>query len=735
MEAARQALLPPDETETPVALTPNDIPLGPLGPVGPPRSQPLGAPPWCEPQWWEAAGSQRRAAASGRGQGVAFPSPPRQVRLVSSPLPPSAPLSGRGRAAPRAPAPVAAPAAAQQQARGLQPPPNQRRDSFGAMMKDKLQAKVDHLQHALDPVGRYEQKRAEHDTHGVVPTPAPAQQAVSAQRTAVLGPVIGMVQATTARVLFEFDFSGEVEVRLEPSVGGTAVAARRSVAANIPAAFSFSGLVPREVYNVKLPDDIACPVQGRVRTLTGSLGERPFNTAIVSCNKTQVVLSLGQLGKRDLWADLARRCKANQVDVIFHIGDQVYADEIDEGIEGGDPDSVFCKALLSLHQEGAKWVANKGAMLDKQRELDRGDSTWVIDGQVRPREDWERLRPTILESYRALYRAAWSHLPTRVALANACNVMLLDDHDISDDWGDRAFHRDPASPEFFIGEVGLQAYREYQRALRDDCDPLLRPFENEGFTVRWGDIGALCVDGRCPRSFRCPPNLRGKESDPPLIDSEQWQMMERALGQWTDVRHLMMVTPVPLALFSPFMTRLGAQFINDTAGQFAFAQLDDLIRLWEMLRKWKTAKPGREITLYSGDIHVGQHTDIFHRFRPVFKQLIASSIGNHGAGVAGRWVITVMQRMPGQASLGNGWKFKHHSMITAERNYGLSRCTQGQSPRHPPLVLLTHVDSDTCATSLEGSDIVDAFSDPVLNHIARSDKFRSAYRCCNCALM
>jgi hypothetical protein len=43
--------------------------------------------------------------------------------------------------------------------------------------------------------------------------------------------------------------------------------------------------------------------------------------------------------------------------------------------------------------------------------------------------------------------------------------MVLDDHELRDDFGDRLEDSDPASMEYYIGTIGLQAYHEYQTAV------------------------------------------------------------------------------------------------------------------------------------------------------------------------------------------------------------------------------------------------------------------------------
>src|SRR5207253_2746550 len=98
-------------------------------------------------------------------------------------------------------------------------------------------------------------------------------------------------------------------------------------------------------------------------------------------------------GATDLWADMNQKfVSAGASDLILHIGDQVYAD------------AAFDTALHKLKTEG----------------IPRGN---------RAQEE------EILELYRARHRVAWNDPSTRAVLASVPSLMILDDHEIRDDWG------------------------------------------------------------------------------------------------------------------------------------------------------------------------------------------------------------------------------------------------------------------------------------------------------------
>eukprot|EP01062_Namystynia_karyoxenos_P014895 TRINITY_DN15396_c0_g1_i1.p1 TRINITY_DN15396_c0_g1~~TRINITY_DN15396_c0_g1_i1.p1 ORF type:complete len:792 (+),score=241.21 TRINITY_DN15396_c0_g1_i1:90-2465(+) len=544
--------------------------------------------------------------------------------------------------------------------------------------------------------------------------------------SATLGPVIGSVTETTARVLYEFTWTGgegerTIEVTIRPQGRDGERTARADARAGLPVVFRFTDLEPGTRYRIRHVKEfhrtdsakdalgikhdareIYTPVRGGFRTWSGDLRKRPLSFAVVSCNKAGVIKTLQSQGRIDLWDDMGQRCQEGDIDCILHLGDQIYADEVDQGIEGGDPTSCFARMLQTLYEPGSKYVKNTDEFKEKCPE--RKDAVWVLQGTVKPQSEWEAQRATIMEEYRKCYRDTWSHLPTRTALANASNIMICDDHDVSDDWGDRLYHRTgrkEPTPEAFIGAIALQCYHDYQRALREDqripAGEYIRhwndqaSFDSEGFTSRWGPVGAIFVDMRGPRSFRCPADEL--DGDPCLIDPEQWAMIDKALAEWQDVDVLMFCTPVPPVLFSESMTQLGAKFINDCEGQFTYRQKHHLVKLLNMLNDWRKQKPGRLVNVYTGDIHVGQMTSIFDKStskeNPAITQMIASSVGNHGAGSAGQMVMKVMG---GFGKIDKEWDFEHYDHLAAERNYGL--VTVHQSAEGKCAVVHSHVTTD-----------------------------------------
>lgn len=87
-----------------------------------------------------------------------------------------------------------------------------------------------------------------------------------------------------------------------------------------------------------------------------------------------------------------------------------------------------------------------------------------------PREKWIDHGDVICEYYREVYRDTWRHAPTAKCLANCPNLMIYDDHEVRDNWGDVEEDWDPSSADFFVARCAWIVSMEYQRQLYEDVD-------------------------------------------------------------------------------------------------------------------------------------------------------------------------------------------------------------------------------------------------------------------------
>jgi phosphodiesterase/alkaline phosphatase D-like protein len=429
-----------------------------------------------------------------------------------------------------------------------------------------------------------------------------------------LGPIIGKVTDTTARLLIEVDDNIEVTCEATPAHGGALTQTVDSIT-DRPIAFQFDNLAPATEYTLTFKGVSAGYPKGRIRTFSSNTDS--LNVAAVSCN------FLGRRGRNDLWADLRDRyVMPGDVDLILHLGDQIYGD------------SAFARALRIIH--------------DKEFKTRKGQ-----DDAIR-------------EAYRRLYRAWWSYQATRDVLANVSNLMIWDDHEIRDDWGSRDTDCDPNSVEFRIGMLARQVYREYQRQLWDDINPTTLPNTGEEQHHHvWGPIGVLFVDQRGGRSF-------GREPARPYLSTQQWEKIVHELekGHLSKVRALIVVTSVPLCYLGAKTTSLGTSYSDDLYDHWSHPQhAKEQIEMIRILRLWKEARPGqRELLVVGGDVHVGGHTHIEHAGATIFKQLITSPISNTPPKWYEFFGLKVLTET--EERLSSSYSYEHHD-LTNQRNYGV----------------------------------------------------------------
>jgi len=399
-----------------------------------------------------------------------------------------------------------------------------------------------------------------------------------------VGPVVGRVTESKARLLVEFDRTASVDVIVKSS-GGDHQRFSVHVVANTATVFEIARLVVGRTYRVECLVENGAARVAKVRPI----GSKTLRIATVSC------YNLNHDLKTSAWDELAQRARQDALDVVLHTGDQVYGDD------------VF-----------AYW------------------STYLkrVPGRLR-----ESFLPSICEAYRGLYRAAWNHPPVQTVLRNASNLMLWDDHEVTDDWGDKRSFADPNSTEHMVARCGWQVYREYQRHLWDEhaLDAPMPLGQHEGHVQVWGHTAALFVDVRGGRAFEM---FDRSDASPgvsdPYLGGAQWQEILGALSPASTtlqgVEKLLVVCPVPLAFFPPSLSQdLVVRVIqDDIRGHWGHAPYQaEQHRLLSALRNWQGGAAEREVLLLGGDVHFGCEIAVFHDRdgdTPVFRQVVSSPV-------------------------------------------------------------------------------------------------------------
>jgi hypothetical protein len=283
-----------------------------------------------------------------------------------------------------------------------------------------------------------------------------------------------------------------------------------------------------------------------------------------------------------------------------------------------------------------------------------GDQIYVDEGSPRVRE-WVRTRRDVskppyeeinyFDEFCALYHESWGDPVIRWLFSTVSTAMVIDDHDMSDDWNiSRSWVEEMRQHDWWLERIqsGLMSYWIYQhvgnlspahleenaqyREARGmaDAGPLLRDFArraDEGHEgTRWSFVRELngtrliVLDDRSGRVLT--------EDRRSIFDDEEWDwIQEQAQG---DFDHLLIATSDPY-LLSPGLHYLEAwnERVCDGAWGVALARLGEKLRravdfdhwasfgmsferLTRLVRELAAGERGKapaSIGILSGDVH------------------------------------------------------------------------------------------------------------------------------------
>mgnify|MGYP002620199319 CR=1 FL=1 len=448
--------------------------------------------------------------------------------------------------------------------------------------------------------------------------------------TIVVGPVIGKVTDTTARILVEFKIKGYITCKLFLDDGQKADELTLEVPAGFPIVFKFNNLKPNTKYHVKL-DPVSNQWKSSFRTLPVAKDCNNLRFAILSCNEGSIARS--KAPHRDLWCDLQTRVEKGEVDYLLMIGDSIYTD-------------MGLKAEEKPYQRSMAILKNL------------------------PKEKWTEKIPQIKEIIRDEYRWTWSHPFTAAVLAQVPTLTIFDDHEIRDDWGWRSEDYDPNSdkPDYLFGQLAREAYYEYQRQLREDIDfKDFSKIDREYHYHVFGSIGLFFTDYRGIRTWHRSHSGVKPNSQ---LGEKQFNDIQQLFtnGEFANLSTVLFVSTVPIVIFTRKTTKLASYKVDDAKEQWNYSSGEEQVKLFQIFMDWKAKVPGRDLTIIGGDIHIGGHTDIYCNGERAFKQFTTSAINSEEASRVQFGVIQYMQKI--STELSGGYTFKHHHWIK-ENNYGL----------------------------------------------------------------
>ena len=247
--------------------------------------------------------------------------------------------------------------------------------------------------------------------------------------------------------------------------------------------------------------------------------------------------------------------------------------------------------------------------------------------------------PAVLEIFRDVYRRTWSWGATAAVLANCQNIMIPDDHEFRDDWGDKRDDYDHDSVDFFLAHAAYQVYREYQAALLDDVPPVPAAHLPEVVAAHITmpqmlaahGVGLLTLDSRV-KSFRQAAYPYDGAEATPLLGAEQWRATLAALadgGPLAGTQVLIVAVGIPPCWMGAAVTEIAAEKIDDLKGAWGHPRNQpELLRLLDALCTWKMSDALRQVVVVAGDVHCGAITDIKKDGSTIFQQITASPIAN-----------------------------------------------------------------------------------------------------------
>lgn len=439
--------------------------------------------------------------------------------------------------------------------------------------------------------------------------------------TIVLGPLLRYVEPTRATVWVETDAPCTVRVRCGDA---EASADTWGVHGHHYAVLALTGLAAGTAtpYVVELDDTPVWPLPGaQPSTIRTRAPDSDVRVAFGSCRRAEgdSAADLAAYGADALTA-MATRMSPDEheqwPDALLLVGDQVYADESSAAMR---------------------------ARLRERRAAGHGPAG------ARTPEGQEEVAEEIcdFEEYTWLYHESWQPEQVRWLLSTVPTCMILDDHDLRDDWNSSySWRKEMVTRPWWRARVvgAFSSYWVYQhlgnlspddlvddelylavRSAATDADreQLLADFawraDSQPGSTRWSyyrDFGRtrlLVVDSRCSR--RLDPDDRR------MVDAAEWEWL-RGKATDADIDHLLIGTSLPF-LMLPGLHHLEGWNEATAEGAWgrAYAKIGEKLRLAVDLEHWAAfrtsfddmvalvtdiaagAHPPASVLWLSGDVH------------------------------------------------------------------------------------------------------------------------------------
>jgi len=317
---------------------------------------------------------------------------------------------------------------------------------------------------------------------------------------------------------------------------------------------------------------------------------RPPRVALLSCNGAFEVED--EARRYEMWRRLRSELEAGNVDLIIHAGDQVYADEV-----------------VKRHTKMAR------------RATDEPTAVKILT-----------------EEYRRLYvEQSWT-VPDVAAVLTSCpSIMTWDDHDIDNGWGSNPSDDKPWRRLFF--SAARQAFKEFQVSI--GCPGIDASSFACGFAH--GELAFLLLDGRSHRLYK-----KGR-----ILGAVQLEAARTWLHALpTTVRRVYLVLGIPpihaklttaaaILKWLPFSEPYAADLRDGWVSQRNQPECEALMKV---LFGFYETHPATDITILSGDVHVGSIGRMQRHAAEVMWQVTSSGIGSPPPQGASGWLMEKVTR-------------------------------------------------------------------------------------------
>jgi len=434
-----------------------------------------------------------------------------------------------------------------------------------------------------------------------------------------IGPVIGTVTKDSAIVMMEINNEAPVTIYFVPYTAegddvDNVVYKEQDMPRNVPKVFHVTGLKPDTSYRVLFSGVSKKAIYnriGNVKTFPEKITK--LTVAALSCDRPERVLD----GETNMWQLIQEKVESNQVQVVLHLGDQVYGQK------------ELIDSFVILRQA-------------KQDGISDPEGIRAVSSRVQNR-------------LADIYRFTWNLPRTAKSLASGSHLMIWSDNDLYNDFTIAKNEATGQAIENLMIHYGHLVYRSYQRQLWDpEYDTNSLPAEQHYH--KYGPIGILLIDMRGNRI-----DWDGNQHmENPIVNEEQWKLINSVFAD-PELQVILVCSEIPFVGDAPDVAKKnankpGLEFLKD---HWVYST-EELERLLTTAFDWKAADAKRDVLFLAGDIHVGVDSIIKDsKTNQTIRHLTATPITNH-----------VCQFFPAlEGAVNERFSYVHKPLD--KRNYGL----------------------------------------------------------------